>query len=78
MDTKITYLVTMYFDKECLMPQGEMTGRGLNHLLKFMSSLTRDGRNAFMRELQTAGFATHIPERDKKLQYSIAAVEKRS
>lgn len=73
----MTYLVTIYLDKECLMPQGEMTGKGLTELLKYMSSLNRDGRNKFMYELQNHGTATHIPERDKKLQYSFAAVEKR-
>ena len=70
------YLVTIYLDKECLMPQGEMTGTGLNELLKYMSSLNRDGRNAFMYELQNAGTATHIPEPDKKMQYSFAAMVK--
>lgn len=73
----MTYLVTVYFEKDCLMPKAEMTGRGLHHFLKHMSSLNRDGRNAFMYELQNSGVAMHIPEPHKKFQYSIAAVEKR-
>lgn len=73
----MTYLVSIYLDKECLMPKGEMTWKGLNELMKFMSSLNRDGRNKFMYELQNTGSATHIPEPEKKMQYSFAAVEKR-
>lgn len=71
------YLVSIFLGKECLMPQGEMTWTGLNELMKFMSSLNRDGRNKFMHELQNEGSATHIPEPEKKMQYSFAAVEKR-
>lgn len=74
----ITYLVTIYLDKDCLMPQGEMTGKGLTEILKYMSSLDRHGRERFMYELQNNGSATHIPERDKKLQYSFGVVEKKS
>ena len=73
----MTYLVVIYLDKECLMSKGEMTWKGLNELLKYMSSLNRDGRNAFMYKLQNTGTATHIPEPDKKMQYSFAAIEKR-
>lgn len=71
------YLVSIYLGKECLMPKGEMTWKGLNELMKYMSSLNRDGRNAFMYELQNNGSATHIPGPEKKMQYSFAAVEKR-
>lgn len=71
------YLVSIYLGKECLMPQGEMTGKGLTELLKYMSSLNRDGRYKFMYELQNTGSATHIPDPDKKMQYAFAAVEKR-
>lgn len=72
----MTYLVVIYLGEECLMSHGEITWKGLNELLKYMSSLNRDGRNAFMYELQNAGAATHIPEPDKKMQYSFAAVVK--
>ena len=70
------YLVSIYLGKECLMPKGEMTWTGLNELMKYMSSLNRDGRNAFMYDLQNTGAATHIPEPDKKMQYGFAAVVK--
>ena len=71
------YLVSIYLNNECLMPQGEMTGKGLNEVMKYMSSLNRSGREAFFYELQNTGTATHIPEPEKKMQYSFAAVEKR-
>ena len=70
------YLVSIYLGNECLMPKGEMTWKGLNELMKYMSSLNRDGRNAFIYDLQNNGAATHIPEPDKKMQYSFAAVVK--
>lgn len=74
----MTYLVSIYLGRECLMTQGEMTWTGLNELLKFMSSLNRDGRHQFMYELQNEGSVMHIPGPEKKMQYSFAAVEKRS
>lgn len=61
--------------KEFIMAKGFMTGTGLVALLKHMTNLNRDGRNAFMYELQRTRTSSYIPDSSAELQYSVAAVE---
>lgn len=61
---------------DILVENSIMTGKGLMALLKYMTNLNRDGRNAFMYEVQRTGISSHIPDRADKLQYSVAAIEK--
>ena len=68
-------VVTDVVSDEFLVQTSSMTGKGLLAILKHMTSLNRDGRNAFMREVQTVGNAAYIPPKSEKLQYGVAAME---
>lgn len=74
------YTVVIYEQatNEFLMEKGLVNARGLQLLLKYLTDLNRDGRNAFMYELQRLGTATHIPNRTDARQYSVSAIENRT
>lgn len=52
-----------------------MTGVGVMAVLRHMTDLNRDERNAFMYEVQRTGTSTYIPLRSSKLQYAVGAIE---
>lgn len=60
--------------KEFIVPESVMTGNGIMAVLKYMTDLNRDERNAFMYELQRTGTSTYIPTYSAKLQYAVGAV----
>lgn len=75
-EIRYVVMVSETATNDILLENSIMTGKGLMALLKHMTNLNRDGRNAFMHEVQRTGISSHIPSRADKLQYSVAAIEK--